>query len=158
MLALYRSGRQAEALQVFQVIRRTLVNELGIEPTQELRRLERQILNHDLDLAAPDAYWHLGTAQATLPLQPTSRVGREHEIRKVTDPLRQPEVRLTSAGNCMGSMTPPLDGTTELGRSNTPTGLCAVCAGRIQIRDDGLLPHHRPVPDDQRALQQPANG
>ncbi len=55
MLALYRAGRQAEALHVYQATRRTLVDELGIEPSQELQHLERQILNHDPELAAADA-------------------------------------------------------------------------------------------------------
>ena len=47
MLALYRSGRQAEALEVYQQARRTLADELGLEPSEELRRLEVAILNHD---------------------------------------------------------------------------------------------------------------
>jgi YVTN family beta-propeller protein len=47
MIALYRSGRQAEALQVYQDARRTLVEELGIEPGDALRRLEQSILAHD---------------------------------------------------------------------------------------------------------------
>ena len=57
MLALYRSGRQAEALQVYQEGRRTLAEELGLEPSQALQRLERQILEHDAALAptAPSA-------------------------------------------------------------------------------------------------------
>ncbi|MBT8206735.1 MAG: hypothetical protein KJO18_00560, partial [Acidimicrobiia bacterium] len=47
MVALYRSGRQAEALRVFANARRTLVDELGIEPGAELRDLERRILDQD---------------------------------------------------------------------------------------------------------------
>ena len=53
MLALYRSGRQAEALQVYKETRRVLVDELGIEPSQELQQLERAILVHDPSLEAP---------------------------------------------------------------------------------------------------------
>ena len=52
MLALYRSGRQSEALDVFRDTRTTLVEELGIEPTQELRDLEQAILVHDASLAS----------------------------------------------------------------------------------------------------------
>jgi len=54
MLALYRSGRQADALEVFRKTRETLVGELGIEPSKTLVELERRILSHDpaLDLAA----------------------------------------------------------------------------------------------------------
>ena len=54
MLALYRSARQAEALQVYQQARRVLVEELGIEPGRPLRELHRQILAQDdrLELSA----------------------------------------------------------------------------------------------------------
>jgi DNA-binding SARP family transcriptional activator len=50
MLALYRSGRQAEALDVYQSARRILVAELGIEPGRGLQWLEQAILSHDPEL------------------------------------------------------------------------------------------------------------
>jgi YVTN family beta-propeller protein len=53
MLALYRSGRQAEALGAFQAGRHRLVEELGIEPGPSLRVLERAILAHDPSLKTP---------------------------------------------------------------------------------------------------------
>jgi DNA-binding SARP family transcriptional activator/tetratricopeptide (TPR) repeat protein len=55
MLALYRSGRQAEALDAYADARRTLVEELGIEPARELRELHQAILEQDprLDIEAP---------------------------------------------------------------------------------------------------------
>jgi DNA-binding SARP family transcriptional activator/ABC-type branched-subunit amino acid transport system substrate-binding protein len=53
MLALYRSDRQAEALRVYHDGRRTLAEELGLEPSESLRRLERQILEQDPSLAVP---------------------------------------------------------------------------------------------------------
>jgi hypothetical protein len=55
MLGLYRSGRQAEALQAYQEARRTLVEELGIEPSGRLQDLERAILRHEDDLAPAPA-------------------------------------------------------------------------------------------------------
>ena len=55
MLALYRSGRQAEALDAFQKARRLLVEELGIEPGVALRELEHAILRQDSSLRAPSA-------------------------------------------------------------------------------------------------------
>jgi YVTN family beta-propeller protein len=53
MLALYRSGRQADALRSYREARQTLVDELGIEPSVPLQRLERAILNHDPALELP---------------------------------------------------------------------------------------------------------
>ena len=59
MLALYRSGRQAEALDAFQDARWTLVETLGLEPGPELRRLQEAILRQDpaLELVVPDEAW-----------------------------------------------------------------------------------------------------
>jgi len=74
MLALYRSGRQAEALAAYQDARRALVDGLGIEPGRELRELEQAILRQDpgLDLAPPGEP-ELGPARNAF-------VGREHEL------------------------------------------------------------------------------
>ena len=47
MLALYRAGRQVDALEVFQETRLALADELGLEPSEELKALERMILAHD---------------------------------------------------------------------------------------------------------------
>lgn len=55
MLALYRSGRQAEALEVYREGRRVLVEELGVEPGPELRQLEQAILRQAPELDAPNA-------------------------------------------------------------------------------------------------------
>lgn len=53
MLALYRSGRQADALSAYRRARRVLVDELGLEPGPELQAVERSILAHDVALEAP---------------------------------------------------------------------------------------------------------
>ena len=50
MLALYRSGRQAEALQVYHDTRRVLVDELGIDPSRSLQQLHGSILRQDVEL------------------------------------------------------------------------------------------------------------
>jgi DNA-binding SARP family transcriptional activator len=55
MLVLYRSGRQAEALEAYQDGRTILVEQLGIEPSRELQQLHGAILRHDAGLQAPDA-------------------------------------------------------------------------------------------------------
>jgi DNA-binding SARP family transcriptional activator/glutamine cyclotransferase len=69
MLALYRSGRQTEALEVYRRTRQLLADELGLEPSRALQQLERAILRHDdsLEPAAP-----AGAAQA-LGQRPRSR-------------------------------------------------------------------------------------
>jgi predicted ATPase/DNA-binding SARP family transcriptional activator len=64
MLALYRSGRQAEALGAYQQLRTILVDELGIEPSAELRELHQQILAQDPALAAPPAAGRVPDAEA----------------------------------------------------------------------------------------------
>ena len=70
MLALYRSGRQADALEVFRRGRQVLVDELGLEPGEELRSLEREILSGTATLGEPPA--PAPAAVATLPrLLPT---------------------------------------------------------------------------------------
>ncbi|GAB1639975.1 AfsR/SARP family transcriptional regulator [Krasilnikovia sp. MM14-A1259] len=53
MLALYRSGRQAEALEAYRAARRTLIDELGLEPSEWLQHLERSILTSESGLALP---------------------------------------------------------------------------------------------------------
>jgi len=55
MLALYRSGRQAEALQTYQEGRRLLVEQLGIEPSRDLQQLHGAILRQEAGLQAPGA-------------------------------------------------------------------------------------------------------
>jgi DNA-binding SARP family transcriptional activator len=60
MLALYRSGRQAEALRVFKEAHRLLSDELGLEPAEELQQLQRAILRAD-----PELRWRPQAATAT---------------------------------------------------------------------------------------------
>jgi DNA-binding SARP family transcriptional activator/DNA-binding beta-propeller fold protein YncE len=71
MLALYRSGRQAEALEVYRDVRRLMADELGLEPGGELQRLERAILAQDPSLDAPVA--HPRPKAASVPPAPAAR-------------------------------------------------------------------------------------
>jgi DNA-binding SARP family transcriptional activator len=70
MLALYRSGRQADALEEYRRTRETLVDELGIEPGEELQELQKAILRHDPDLEASRAR---PAATAVVPAAPSQR-------------------------------------------------------------------------------------
>ena len=63
MLALYRCERQADALQAYQEARKTLVEELGIEPGQRLRELEQAILSQDQAIALPVRELHEAVAE-----------------------------------------------------------------------------------------------
>jgi predicted ATPase/DNA-binding SARP family transcriptional activator len=84
MLALYRSGRQAEALAAYREARRALVEELGLEPSAELRELEAAILRQDPALSVEPA--ELG-ARRRLPAPATALIGRQQEVAEVCDLL-----------------------------------------------------------------------
>lgn len=103
MLSLYRSGRQAEALEVWRRARAVLVAEVGVEPGHELQDMANAILNRDssLDLPrspAPDGAGRTGVAEQPVPHQlPASIadfVGREdslNEIKQMLGRTRPPE-------------------------------------------------------------------
>ena len=68
MIALYRTGRQAEALHSYRLGRQLLVEELGLEPGAELRRLERTILAGEVaDVLEPEAAAHTVAVRAAVP-------------------------------------------------------------------------------------------
>ncbi|HET7353144.1 MAG TPA: BTAD domain-containing putative transcriptional regulator [Gaiellaceae bacterium] len=138
MLALYRSGRQADALTAFQETRTRLVHQLGVDPSPALQRLERQILNHDPELAAPDvlsAERDLPSAGANLPPQPTPFIGREREIEAVTALLRRPGVQLVTLTGTGGT------GKTRLAIQSAARLLGAFADGVVFI---GLAPLQDP--------------
>jgi predicted ATPase/DNA-binding SARP family transcriptional activator len=95
MLALYRCERQADSLQAYQDARRTLVDDLGIEPGERLRELERGILAQDPALAMP-AVKTPEVPASRLPVPPNRTLGRDQDREAVSELLRRPEVRLVS--------------------------------------------------------------
>ena len=92
MLALYRSGRQADALAAYRDARAAL-DELGIEPSPELRELEGRILRQDPGLGVP-----LPASERGAPVlaAATPFIGRELELAAVTALLERPDTRLVT--------------------------------------------------------------
>jgi predicted ATPase/DNA-binding SARP family transcriptional activator len=93
MLGLYRGGRQADALDAYRRARAMLADELGLEPGEELRALERAVLRQQVSPPAPDQPRH------NLPARLSSFVGREDELvglGKLVDQARL--VTLTGPG------------------------------------------------------------
>lgn len=88
MLALYRAGRQADALAAYREARAAL-DELGLEPSPELRALERRILEHDPSLAPPPSI----PSEPALGAGP-ELIGRDLELAALGGLLHRPETRL----------------------------------------------------------------
>ena len=101
MLALYRSGRQTEALDHYAAVRARLIEELGLEPGPELRELQRRILRQDRDLSL-DAGRTTSVAEV-LPLPPNPLVGREQELEQLRELLARREARLIALTGAGGS-------------------------------------------------------
>jgi len=87
MLALYRCGRQAEALEAFRSARRILVDEIGVEPAHELSDLHEAILGHDPSLDAEPPAADLPRELDTTASQPI--VGREPALRRLRERWRE---------------------------------------------------------------------
>jgi predicted ATPase/DNA-binding SARP family transcriptional activator len=102
MLALARSGRQADALDAYQRVRSMLAQELGLEPGEPLRRLQQSILDQDPrivgDAGSPTAASTSSTPPekraSSLPRPPTRLIGREPELAALAGIAADPDVRL----------------------------------------------------------------
>jgi predicted ATPase/DNA-binding SARP family transcriptional activator len=102
MLALYRCGRQADALAAYQRMRRHLAEELGLEPSEQLAELEQAILVHDAWLNAPPSKVvdvGAGGGRGNLPAPISSFIGRDQEASVVRKLVKQRRlVTITGVG------------------------------------------------------------
>jgi DNA-binding SARP family transcriptional activator len=113
MLALYRSGRQADALQAYQDARAMLLDELGLDPSPSLQQLEKAILRHDPSVQAPPT-----RARSPVALTPAE----SREVRKTVTVLTaevacvpvgrdslDPEALKAVTERCIGAITESLE-------------------------------------------------
>jgi predicted ATPase/DNA-binding SARP family transcriptional activator len=100
MTALYRSGQQSQALDVYGAVQARLRDQLGLDPGPELRELQRRVLTHDasllLDSDPPDR-------RASLPASATPLLGRERELRELAELLETRRTRLIVLAGAGGS-------------------------------------------------------
>ncbi|MBX6381868.1 MAG: winged helix-turn-helix domain-containing protein [Microbispora sp.] len=117
MLALYRGGRQAEALAAYQALRRGLADELGIDPSPELQALAEAILRQQVPAAVQSSSAQSSSASAPpsrrrapegaerLPRRLTSVVGRRDDVATVLDRLAEARVVTLTGPGGMGKTT-----------------------------------------------------
>ncbi len=129
MLALYRCGRQADALEVYRDAREVLAEDLGLDPSPALQELERAILRQDPSLAAPEAPTR---STQPLPVPPTPLVGRRLELASVSALFRDEGARLVT-------LTGPG------GTGKTRIGLAVAHELEPELRDGALFVSLAPV-------------
>jgi predicted ATPase len=139
MLALYRSGRQADALETFQEARRVLADELGLEPGPELRRLQEGILAHAPAIAAVPV---VRRRPGNLPAPSTSFVGRAIELREVAALLHEHRLVTLTGPPGVGKSRLAVEAARSL-ETEFPDGIWLVDFARAGGADDAvrLLAH-----------------
>ena len=171
MLALYRSGRQAEALRAFTRTRTVLADELGLDPTPDLAGLQAAILDHDPDLAR--ARQHLvaagrdrraarrGAATTRRGAGPAARPGRSPRPWRLRRARRSARRAAGDLGAHHWGRQPPRAAAGRSGRRQVPARRPVRCArarrgrhrpvgtgdggGDRAVRADGRGDPHRPA-------------
>jgi predicted ATPase/DNA-binding SARP family transcriptional activator len=136
MLALYRAGRQAEALECYAAARRTFREELGLDPGTELSELQRAILRQDANLAAAAPK---SVTRTNLPAPLTLLLGREQELGELHDLMLRDNFRLVTLAGAGGSGKTSL--ALEVARSLVDDFANGVVVVELAtIRDPALVP------------------
>ncbi len=140
MTALYRCGRQADALRAYHRARRVLAEQLGLAPGPELRSMEAAVLNHDVpDVGSGPPPPAPGPTAAPADLRPPpALVGRDDELDVLVDAL---EHTATGAGPGIVSVR----GEEGLGKSSLVATFAARAGGRIVVVS-GRCREHVAVP------------
>jgi len=125
MQALYRSGRQAEALRTYQKVRDVFGEELGIEPSPRLMRLEEQILLHDPALDGTPA-----KTPVHLPVYLTSFVGRAREQAQLIDALEHHRLVTVTGPGGVGKTRLAVQVASSL-RSRFPDGIWLIDLAKV---------------------------
>ena len=149
MLALYRSGRQPQALEVYARLRAELVREVGVEPTLETRTLHEAVLRQDASLSAPD----VAGGPGNLPSERPSFVGRRRErdelARRLRDDRLVPLVGRSGIGKTRLAMEvadalDPADGAwlVDLGATVHAEAVLPALAAALGVRDQPGVDAH----------------
>jgi predicted ATPase/DNA-binding SARP family transcriptional activator len=134
MRALYRAGRQSEALASYGELRDQLVEELGVDPSPQLAELHLAILRHDPQLAPP----RTGPVHGNLPVALTDLIGRATAIAEVTKLLTAHRlVTLTGPGG-VGKTRLAVEAAARIG---------ATCPDGAWLVELGPVAPHRAAPD-----------
>jgi len=146
---LYRSGRQADALDAFRRARSVLLDELGLDPSPRLQALERAILSQDEALAAPTAD---PMPPSNLPTPRDDLIGRERELGELIELQRADEVRLvtltgpggvgktrlaTAAATAAAASFAGHAYFADLGAIRDPGGVLAALGEPFELREEG---------------------
>ncbi|GGO29964.1 SARP family transcriptional regulator [Microbispora rosea subsp. aerata] len=146
MLALYRGGRQAEALAAYQALRRGLADELGIDPSPELQALAEAILRQQVPSAvhsSPPPPVQRPVRQRApqgaerLPRRLTSVVGRQGDVAMVLDRLAEARVVTLTGPGGMGKTTLAFEVARRVGETPGETPADRVLLVRLAASEPG---------------------